>query len=246
MIIKNGDVRNIALVTGNFGTGKTTLLINDITDVAENTNDAIIIIDEFGEYKNLVQKFNGKIVDVEIGSDFSSSIVEDDDIIAHMSVSVFEKLFNANFLPRIVCFSFQKVPVIHKRAAYYLVMKVCEKIMLHNSKMKIKTRVYFEDMSNILTAGCIIDYFSHLIKISKTNNSTITFIMSTIRDIRKFTNLNKMLPNLILVLLHTYNYEFEALVEEKLVSKELAPIIKFLNLGQGFEIRGSQMVVFSQ
>ena len=43
MIIKNGDVRNIALVTGNPGTGKSTLLVNDITDVAENTNDAIII-----------------------------------------------------------------------------------------------------------------------------------------------------------------------------------------------------------
>jgi hypothetical protein len=233
MIIKNGDVRNIALVTGNFGTGKSTLLINDITDVAKNTNDVIIIIDEFGEYKNLVQKFNGKIINVEIGSDFSS-------------IDFSNEVVETHFSSRIVCFSLREVPEMDKRTAYYLVMKVCEKIMLHNSKMKIKTRVYFEDMSNILTAECIIDYFSYLIKISKPNNSTITFIMSTIRDIRRFTNLNKMLPNLILVLFHTYNYELETLVEEKLISKELVPIIKFLNSDQGAEIRGSQMIVFSK
>ena len=59
MIIKNGDIRNIALLTGDCGTGKSTVLKHDIKDCYEHTADTIVIIDLYGEYTELVKSLGG-------------------------------------------------------------------------------------------------------------------------------------------------------------------------------------------
>lgn len=59
MIIKNGDIRNIALLTGDNGTGKSTVLKHDINDCYKHTSDTIVIIDLYGEYTELVKSLGG-------------------------------------------------------------------------------------------------------------------------------------------------------------------------------------------
>lgn len=59
MIIKNGDIRNIALLTGDTGTGKSTVLKHDIKDCFKHTADTIVIIDLYGEYTELVKSLGG-------------------------------------------------------------------------------------------------------------------------------------------------------------------------------------------
>lgn len=59
MIIKNGDIRNIAFLTGDCGTGKSTVLKHDIKDCYEHTADTIVIIDLYGEYTELVKSLGG-------------------------------------------------------------------------------------------------------------------------------------------------------------------------------------------
>ncbi len=59
MIIKNGDIRNIALLTGAYGTGKSTVMRHDIKDCYEHTKDTIVIIDCYGECTELVKSLGG-------------------------------------------------------------------------------------------------------------------------------------------------------------------------------------------
>lgn len=59
MIIKNGDIRNIAFLTGDCGTGKSTVLKHDIKDCYKHTADTIVIIDLYGEYTELVKSLGG-------------------------------------------------------------------------------------------------------------------------------------------------------------------------------------------
>ena len=156
MIIKNGDIRNIAFLTGACGTGKSTAMRHDIKDCYEHTKDTIVIIDFYGECTELVKSLDG--TEIVLPNKFNS-----------FNPLPFDKK------ARVISVNLRYVPDDLLLVAYIYAISYIK----NNLQPKNTIRFYFEGLDYILRTQArtleSIKYFKKLFKHSKQNHEIIVF-----------------------------------------------------------------------